>query len=132
MRFRQLSDLFYGWGWEIKHEHYVAFCDYLKEMLKRKRVMVIYNGEFIDAVIMFYLTHDYTKLYKKGTWEIAHDDENGSQIYIDKMVCNKYTKELRVALQSAIEDNFPQVTMGVYHRAPKDKCFKISRRMAHV
>lgn len=132
MRFNQLSILFYEWGWQINHDHYVAFSDYLKEMLKMNRVMMIQNNGEIEAIILYYLTNDYEKLYKKKTWELAKDEPYGSQIYIDKMVCKKFTKEIRKALQEAIESEYPNVTLGVYHRAPKDRCFKIYRRMAHV
>lgn len=133
MRFHRLAEIFYSWGWEIKHEHYIAFSDYLKEMLKLNRVMIIQDGESVEAVIMFYLTNDYEILYKKSTWEIAKDDPNGTQIYIDKMVCKSWNKDLRKSVQEAIEKKFPHVEMGVYHRAPKDRCVKIySRRMAHV
>ena|SRR3990167_2085808 len=128
MRFHGLAQLFYQWGWEIKHEHYTAFSDYLKEMLKRNRVMVVMNGEEIEAVITYYLTDDYEKLFKKSTWEVVNDDPDGSQIYIDKMVCKKFNKELRVRLAQAIEEKFPNVVEGFYHRAPFDRCIKIRRK----
>lgn len=128
MRFIELARLFYEWGWQIKHEHYTDFSDYLKEMLKRNRVMIVMDAERIEAVIMFYLTNDYKTLYKKRTWEVVNDEPNGSQIYIDKMVCRKFTKELRVRLQEAIEEKFPQVELGVYHRAPFDRCIRVRRK----
>ena len=128
MRFHGLSQLFYEWGWEIKHEHYTAFSDYLKEMLKRNRVMVVTEGEEIQAVIMFYLTNDYTKIYKKRTWDVVNDESDGTQIYIDKMVCKKFNKELRIRLAEAIENKFPNVVEGFYHRAPFDRCIKIRRK----
>src|SRR3990167_10832588 len=128
MRFHGLSQLFYEWGWVIKHEHYTAFSDYLKEMLKRNRVMVVTEGEEIQAVIMFYLTNDYTKIYKKRTWDVVNDESDGTQIYIDKMVCKKFNKELRIRLAEAIENKFPNVVEGFYHRAPFDRCIKIRRK----
>lgn len=128
MRFNHLAKLFYEWGWEIKHEHYVAFSDYLKEMLKRNRVMIVMNGEEIEAVIFFYLTNDYTRLYRKPTWAIVEDEPDGSQIYIDKMVCKKFTKELHIRLYQAIEERFPQVVEAFYHRAPFDRCIRIRRK----
>lgn len=128
MRFNQMARLFYEWGWEIKHHQYIAFCDYLKEMLKRNRIMMVMNNDAIEAIIFFYLTNDYAHLYKKGTWDIVEDEPNGSQIYIDKMVCKKFTKELRIRLAQAIEEKFPQVELGVYHRAPFDRCIRIRRK----
>lgn len=132
MRARDLAKYFYDWGWEIKHEYFVAFSDYLKEMLKRQRVIVIQNGEEVEAIIFFFLTHDFGLLYKKRTWDIVEDESDGSQIYIDKMVCRKFTKALRKELQDSIESKFPNVNVGVYHRAPKDRCIKIYSRRIHV
>jgi len=128
MRFAQLSRLFYDWGWQINVEDYVAFSDYLKEMLKRNRVIVIMNEQEIEGIIFFYLTNDYKTIYKKPTWEVVSDDSEGSQIYIDKMLCKKFTKELRVRLAEEIEDRFPNVQFGIYHRVPFDRYIKIRRR----
>ncbi len=128
MRFNQLARTFYDWGWEIKHDHYVAFSDYLKDMLKMNRVMVLMNGEEIEAIIMFYLTDDYTQIYKKRTWDLAKDNPSGCQVYIDKMVCKKVTREVIRKIQDAIEEKYPQVELGVYHRAPFDRCIKIWRK----
>ena len=131
VRFGHLSRLFYDWGWEIRVEQYVPFCDYLKEMLKRNRVMVIKNDEEIEAVIMFYITEDYTKIYKKATWDIVNDNIEGHQVYIDKLVCKKFTRPMRESIEAAITDRFPNITEAIYHRAPKDRCVKIKRRVFH-
>lgn len=125
MRFHQLSNLFYSWGWKINHEHYVAFSDYLKAMLKMDRVLTVMEGEEIIAIVLYYLTDNYEVLYKKGTWELAQDYPSGSQMYIDKMICKKFDRQVLRAIKEAVEDRFPQVKVGVYHRAPNDKCVKI-------
>lgn len=132
MRFSHLAKLFYEWGWQIKHDQYVNFCDYLQFMLRKNRVILIEKDGRVDGVILFYLTNDYTKLYKKQTWSTINDEENGHQIYIDKMVCRKYTRELRDAIKSAIEERFPNVEIGIYHRAPKDRSHIVYRRRAYV
>lgn len=132
MRFHELAEYFYNWGWQIKHDHYVAFSDYVKEMLKRKRVMIIQNGDKVTGILFFFLTNDFDLLYKKPTWGIVEDDPLGTQFYVDKMVCQKFSKVLRKEIQEAIENQFPQVVLGVYHRAPKDRCVKIYRRSIHV
>lgn len=128
MRFVELARLFYEWGWEIKHEHYTAFSDYLKEMLKKDRVMVILKDVDIEAVIMFYITDDYEKVYKKGNWEIVKDDANGNLMYIDKMVCKKFSIELHRAINNAIAEKFPQVEEAMYLREPNDRRVTIKMR----
>lgn len=127
MTFLQLSNIFISWGFQIKPYEYQAFEYYTQEMLRRDRVMVIRDEQDFKAVIFYYLTNDYTKLYKKSTWETPGDEPEGHQIYMDKVVCQRWTKELRGALKRAILDKFPQVQEGYYHRAPNDRCVKILR-----
>lgn len=120
-----LANLMQNWGIEVHPDHYYSFEAYLNEMLRRDRVMVIWNGVYIEAVILFYLTNDYEALYRKPMWKVAEDNSDGHQIYIDKMVCRRWTKTLRKLVYEAIEAKFPNVTVGYYHRAPKDRCVKI-------
>lgn len=131
MRFHQLAQLFYTWGWEVKHENYVAFSDYLKDMLKKDRVFVIYENSIIVAVLLYFLTDDYTKVYKKRTFDTITDNPEGHQIYIDKMICKKWTPSLRHYIKSQILEKFPGVQEGYYHRAPRDRCVKILRRSTY-
>lgn len=132
MKFTHLAKLFYEWGWQINHEHYVSFSDYVKEMVKRNRVIVLEKDNEIEAVIFFFLTYDYTKIYKKRIWDVVIDDAAGHQLYIDKMICKKFNRTMFREIKEAIEDALPQVELGVYHRAPKDKCIKIKTRSAHA
>jgi len=128
MTFVHLANLMQNWGWKIKPKHYQSFSDYLREMLSRNQVMIVMDGEFIEAVLFFYITNDYSKLYKKSTWAIGESDPDGHQMYIDKMVCRKWTKSVRESVQRAIQEKFPQVNEAYYHRAPYDRCVKIMKR----
>lgn len=130
MRFHQLSQLFYSWGWQIKHQHYTGFSDYLHAMLKRERVMAIDKDGEIVAVILFFLTDDYNKVYKKGPWELVNDNPDGHQIYIDKLVCKNFDKPMRLAIEDAITSKYPNVTEAIYHREPFDRKVTIKRRTA--
>lgn len=132
MKFNQLSNLFYSWGWKIRVEHYTAFSDYLNAMLKRERVMVIEDETGIQAVLLFFLTDDYNKVYKKRTWDIVSDTPQGHQIYIDKLICKHFTKPMRIAIEDAITTKFPQITHAIYHREPYDRRVLIHRRLVHV
>ena len=128
MTFDHLANLFYNWGWEVKPQHYQGFKSYLLEMMRRKRVMIVFKGELIDAVITYFLTNDYTKIYKKGEWDIPNDEPHGSQIYVDKMICRRWTPTLRRYVQEMIETTFPNVLEGYYLRAPYDRCVIIYRK----
>lgn len=130
MTFEHLAVLFLRWGLAVKPEHYDGFRGYLLEMMRRERVMTIWNGDEIEAVVTFFITNDYDKLYRKSDWHIPDDEPDGYQIYVDKMICKKWTVSIRKALQETIESRFPNVTEGYYHRAPIDRCIKIYRRGA--
>lgn len=131
MRFHQLAQIFQEWGWQIKHEQYVPFSDYLKAMLKRDRVMLIVEGENIEAIITYFITDDFNKVYKKRTWDLAEENPNGHQIYIDKMIAKRMNRKTIRMIQDFIEENFPNVDVGIYHREPFDKCVRIYRRKVH-
>lgn len=127
MKFFHLANIFISWGFQVKPHEYQAFEKYTDEMLHRDRVMAIYCGKDLQAIIFYYITKDYLKLYKKSVWEIpTSDDYEGHQIYIDKMLCRKWTKELRQAVKRAFEHKFPHIHEVYYHRAPIDRCVKIS------
>lgn len=127
MKFSHLANIFISWGFQVKPHEYLAFQEYTEEMLRRDRVIAVYQNNAIQAIICYYLTKDYTKLYKKNWWEIPLEDASGHQIYIDKMICRKWTKDLRLAVKMAIEQKFPHIKECYYHRAPFDRCVKISR-----
>ena len=128
MTFIHLANLMQNWGYEIDMKHYYQFKYYLEEMLKKNRVMIVRRNGLIEAVIIYYLTHDYTKIYKKPMWRVTEDSEDGSQVYIDKMVCRKWTRTAREDIGRALQEHFPNAKEVIYHRAPKDRCVKIRRR----
>ena len=128
MRFAHIAMLCESWGWRIKPQEYLGFKEYFERMLGRERVMIMMNDGFPCAILTFFLTNDYESLYKKSEWATPIDDETGSQIYVDKMVSSGWTPTLRRKVQETIEERFPNVMEGYYHRAPYDRCVKIYRR----
>ena len=131
MKFEHLANLMQNWGFEIRPEHYKDFEKYLKEMLKLNRVFIVYSGEFIVAIVIYYITRDYEKLYKKNTWEVGKDDPDGHQIYLDKMVARKWTLALRRYVEEMMFKSFPETKEAYWHRAPKDRCVKVKRKEKH-
>jgi len=128
MKAPQMANLLYKWGMVIAHQHYIPFCDYLKEMVRRERVFIIKEGDEIIALCFYFLTDDFNLVYKKGTWDLVIDNPEGHQIYIDKLFSSKWTKKVREAVKDAIEEKFPHIEEGIYHREPKDRCVRIRTR----
>ena len=124
MRFHHLAKLFYDWGWSIPVEQYVPFSDYVKEMIKRERVVIIKEGEEILGILFFFITDDHNTIYKKSLWACPKDQEVGREIYVDKLVCKKITPTLWKKIQATFEEAYPDVVYGIYHRSPYDRCVK--------
>lgn len=125
MTFPELASIMEKWGYKIKDGEFESFRVYAQKMFNRRRVMLIKNGKSADAIIFYFLTNDYDILYKKEMWDVPTDNPTGSQIYLDKMICRRWTRDLRNAVKDAIEVKFPWVLEGFYHRAPFDRCVKI-------
>lgn len=128
MKFVHLANLMQNWGFIVKPKHFGLFELYLNKMLKANQVIIVKDEGLIIAILTFFTTNDYDKLYKKSTWEFVKSEQDGHQLYVDKMVCSNWTKRVRIAIQRAIQEAFPFVTEAYYHRAPKDRLVKIKRR----
>ena len=128
MTLDQLIRVFYFWGYSVKPDQEAGFRTYLETMLSKGRVMVIEDKEGLAAILTFFLTNDYDALYRKGLWDVPDDNQNGHQIYIDKLVSREYNSPIRRLIQDKIEESFPNVLEGHYHRAPYDRHIVIYRR----
>ena len=132
MTFENIVQELASWGQILQGRHYEGFREYFYKMLGKKRVMFFWNDDNLEAVLFFFLTNDYETLYKKGLWDVPDDEPEGHQLYGDKLICKRFTLSLRRKIQYAVEDTFPSVEEGYYHRAPFDRCVKIKRRKVRV
>ena len=128
MTYDKLLDVFSSWGLKLPTEHYWDFKQYCQNMLKRNRMMVVVNDGQVLAVLFFFITNDYNRIYRKGEFEYPMDNPYGFQVYVDKMLCKNWNYTIRKIVQQRIEESFPHVKEAVYHRAPNDRCVKIYRR----
>lgn len=128
MKIDTLLMLFIQFGFYVTKRHHAPMVAYYEEMMRRKRLIVCSDESGPVALITFFVTNDYTALYKKSTWDLAREDENGSQIYVDKLVCRQWTTQLRKQIREVFEAGFPSASEAFYHREPFDRCVKIYRR----
>ena len=128
MTYDKLLCIFESWGFKLKTEHYWDFKQYFQIMLRRNRVITVMDNNEILAIIFFFITNDYVRLYKKSEFATPDDTVGGFQVYIDKMLCRKWTPKIRKLVQHELETNFPYLSEAVYHRAPNDRCVKLYRR----
>ena len=133
MKFDDLYWTFCSWGFPIKPEYYQRFKVYFEEMLRRKRVLMISNDDGLQAVITFFITRDHETLSNKPEFSIPYDDENGTEIYIDKMVAKSFSLNLKRIVQETFESLYPNVQIGFWHRGPNNKCVvTYKRRIKHA
>ena|SRR3990167_8830816 len=128
LTYDKLLHILDSWGMSLKTEHYYDFKNYMHQMMKRHRMIIVTDSGNVIAIIFFFLTFNYQNLYKKSEWATPEDNSLGNQIYIDKMICKKWTLAIRRKVQELIQTNYPEVTLAYYHRAPNDRCVKINRR----
>lgn len=128
MTYNNMLNILESWGFKLKTSEYFGFKQYCRNMIDRQRMIIMTEDRNIVGFLFFFITNDYTTLYKKGEWETPQDINNGTQMYIDKMICKKWTLYTRRLIQDVIENTFPSVEIAVYHRAPKDRCVIINRR----
>lgn len=127
MTFDQLTKVFIPWGFLVNQNEYSKFESYFMEMLKRNRVMLIRDKNELVAILTYFLTDNWKEYLWKGLWEVKDDNPEGSQIFIDKMVCKNWNIPMRHLLQEAIETNF-NVLEGHYYHAPLGPHVRIKRR----
>ena len=132
MTVEQVHDMFISWGYAFPAEYHYAFNAYLREMLRRNRVMVVQNdiGD-IEALITYFITDDATKFYKKGPWDTPEENLGGKHVYFDKMVAKDFGHfkiGIRHRFREFMEDYFKDQEELHYHRAPFDKHVTMKRR----
>ena len=132
MKFEHLANLFMNWGWIVEPADYEGFKNYLSTMLKRRHVVVIWNGPLIEAVMTYIITDDYHKFLGKPIWSTPEDEPYGLQVYIDKIVCRRFTRELWRKIRDFMEDNFQGQEEAVYHRPFDNRTIIIKRRNKNV
>mgnify|MGYP001602317258 CR=1 FL=1 len=128
MKFDDLYWTFCSWGFALKPEYYQRFKVYFEDMLVRRRVIGFQNEDGLMAVLTYFITRDHHTLANKPEFATPQDDELGTEIYIDKMVCKKWNLSLRRAMQDMIETTFPNVQMGFWHRQPDNRCVVTYKR----
>ena len=108
---------------------------YKQTMLARNRVIVIEDDGQPEALIFYFLIPPDSKqtFVNRPMWSTPEDDPTGTLIFIDKMICRKWTVSLRKALEDAIVSKYPHVTDALWLREPKNRHVIIRRgdRYAH-
>lgn len=109
-------------------------CDYVSDMLYNHRIVEIRKDSRPHAIIFFSVCDDYEPYLKKGEFQYLPDNPSGKIIYIEVMICRKWTRELREQFETLLTTKYPNLEYGVWHRmAPwGDRKVTSKRRLQHV
>ena len=89
---------------------------YVYRMLQDNRVVEIGKNGTTEGYLFYSLCHDINSYYKKKTWRYVPQVTNGTTLYVEKLVCKKWTKELRRKFEEIITTMYPQIEGAIWHR----------------
>jgi len=114
-------------------DHVYLSQRYAKKMLDRGRIITIESDQ-VECVLFFFLINfeDKETYVNRPMWTCPEDTESGTTIFIDKMICRKWTVGLRKALEDAIVAKYPHVTDAFWLREPKNRHVIIKRGSRYV
>ena len=90
--------------------------DYFALMLYDERIILITKDSQPHAVICFSMTNDPDLYLKKKTWDYLPHEPTGKIIYVEKIICKKWDKELRSQFEHEISKRYPKMQYGMWHR----------------
>ena len=98
------------------------------------RVIIIESEFGGEAIIFYFLINPENKeiFSNRPMWSCPEDDLEGTMIFIDKMICRKWTVGIRKALEEAIVDKYPLITEALWLREPKNRHVIIKRGERYV
>lgn len=132
MTFENLLLQFILWGKIVKPKEIGNYRNYLSQMLKRNRVIIISQNDEIKAILCFFLAHSAKEFDNRPLWSCPPDSEDGNIFFVDKMIAETWNPSIRRYLQNEIENRFPQVTEAFWLREPKNRNVIIKRRGTYV
>ena len=107
--------------------------DYFYRMLHDGRVIIIEDDNLPFAICFFSITGDSEPFWMKPTWTYLEHDSRSSHVYIEKLICRKWTRQMRHLIEQAFLDKHPHLLTATWHRETKqdDRTVK-TRRLNHV
>lgn len=91
---------------------------YISKMIEDKRVIAIYD-EGLYAIMFFSIGDSYEPFWKKETWQFLEQNPKGNSLYIEKIVCKRWKKEIRLQMEDEILKLYPKLIQCHWHRFGK-------------
>lgn len=102
---------------------------YLELMAQDERVIIINKEGVSHTLITFSLCNDIRPFVNKKLWDVIPHDPMGDTCYVEKIITDGWSKDIRLKLQDAILTKYSQVKWAVWYRPGKDNDRKVTRRI---
>ena len=108
-----------------------SIVSYIERMLRDGRIACIENSNKVEGYLIYSICNNIDPYYKKKTWVYVPQEPNGKTLYVEKLVCKQWTKELRSKFEEIITEQHPNLYQAVWHRYGKvgDRIVKCRRRL---
>jgi hypothetical protein len=94
----------------------MCILDYVKDMIRDKRVIELEYEDELQAVLFYSICHDSDKYLKKDTWAYKEHDEDGHIFYFEKMVAKKWNYKFHNQVYNFVTDKYPDVDILKWHK----------------
>lgn len=103
--------------------------EYLELMAKDGRLIIINKDDKTHTLVTFSICEDYERYVDKGIWEYKDHNPKGSICYIEKIITDGWSREIRKQLESEITTRYPAIAWAVWYRPTQSEDRKVIRRI---
>jgi len=131
MTYLDVLEIMYQLGFKVVRSVVYDVIDYLDNMLRDNRILVINKDGQPYALILFSITNSYEPFFLKSDFDFLPHNPNGRIIYLEKLISKGWDKDLRQQFEETILQIYPQLETAVWHRRG-DRKVVAKRRLQYV
>ena len=97
--------------------------DYYWRMAGRGRLIGLYAGSSMLGLCTFFVlpnSEDLGRFYPRAVWSIPEDAQDGTVVYLDKLVTYRWSLTLARQIEDEISQRVPSWQIAVWYRPTED------------
>ncbi len=99
--------------------------NYFSQMISDGRVAIIYRNSVPQAILTFSICNNMVKYYQKGMWDYVPHNPLGTIVYVEKLACRYWDKNMRQEFQELITERYPNFERAIWHRSGRNRDRKV-------
>ena len=131
MTYLDVLEIMYQLGFKVVRSVIINVIDYIDNMLRDNRILVINRNGEPYALIFFSISNSYEPYFFKSDFDFLPHNPNGRIIYLEKLISKGWDKKLRQQFEQTILQIYPQLETAVWHRRG-DRKIVAKRRLQYV